>query len=184
MSTASLIFFISFAVIASLNLLAVVQTYYNHKRGIKKNISMIPLVGLILFSMAVLNLDSYSVWIWLLVLLDIGTLFLLMALPNIIKEIWQVSRFNQYAKFKNEHETITLYRTKSNQSFGWETDNPDRNGLCGFGGHWDRTDDEFIFYNAVNEFIFKANLDNCILTVVSVDNSALQFQNKVYQKIS
>lgn len=54
--------------------------------------SFVPLVGLVLFFIGTLCLNGdYSPWIWLFVLLDMGTVVLIVGLPFVLKE-WFINR--------------------------------------------------------------------------------------------
>lgn len=173
----SLICFALFAVVAIFNAISVI------KSTAERHYSVVPVVGLITFALAMINLPNPPIWAWLLVALDIGALMLMISLPALIMDVWHSSRFCRYAIFKNEQETLTLYQSGSYQSFDWQwtADELPAVGVVGFSGDWCQMGDEWLFYRDVNSPYFKAVLAHDILTVVASDGEHTHFQHKRYQ---
>lgn len=137
--------------------------------------------------MAVIAWDNHPNWIWLLVLLDAGTLFLLMNLPFLLKELWQTSHFNRYLVFKNNQEELTLYRTKSSQCFDWQWIDKQLPNHClvGFSGKWQQIENVFIFYgDDINKSNFKALLKDDELTVIEFGEFYEFFDGKIFKIVS
>lgn len=77
-------------------------------------VSVLPLIGALPLGLGALYFPATRPFAWLALLLDFGTLELLMALPWIVNDLWSTSRFNlleEYRGRKNDREAILrLYR--------------------------------------------------------------------------
>lgn len=179
MPAISLICFALFALIAMVNAISVLTSTHKRHR------SVVPMVGLVLFVVAMMGWPNPPIWAWLLVFFDLGTLMFVLSLPSFIVDGWQTSRFCCYAVFTNDQETLTLYRHNAHQSFRWDwtADELPTLGVVSFSGDWRQMGDEFLFYANINQPYFKAVLQDGVLMVVDTDDDYVQFNNKRYQQL-
>lgn len=135
--------FIPFGLIALTNFKTLIDDIIK-----KQEVMYAPVVGLIAFFLATLTLDKdYHRLIWLFVLLDVGTLFLIVHLPFLLKELFIYSRFCHYRTYKNTNHLLTLYQFKNHQSFVLEYHYQDDNNLSvaiSLSGDWQMMKDELV----------------------------------------
>lgn len=154
-----LLFFIPFILIALFNLKVLILQLL--KKG---NHSYVPLFGIWMFFIGTLGLENgYNKWIWLFVLLDVGTILILLWLPLLIKELFLTSRFCRYRVYQNDTQRLTLYKFKHYQSFNWQytadTTQKHTPFLAGFGGDW-LIENEYLYLNSGNDNIAIAKINH------------------------
>lgn len=102
---------------------------------LKQFVSSVPLLGALFGTMGLLQLPQTRKWAWIPILLDYGTIRLLLSVPKIAKELWDTSRFNLVKELvsKEEKRTVTLRLYKSGAfviEYAFKLD-PDEQGLLG-----------------------------------------------------
>jgi hypothetical protein len=112
--------------------------------------SPIPLVGAICLGFGALLLPVFRWYAWAAVLLDIGTLAFLVALPRIAQELWATSRFNLLEEFVGQRGVTTvrlnLFR-RGVFTLNWDRKrSPGEFGLIGMGnvGIWGKEMDMLV----------------------------------------
>lgn len=100
-----------------------------------------------MFFIATLGLnDDYNRLIWLLLLLDIGTVVLIIHLPFVFKEFFISSRLCCYRVYSNSSQILTLYKFKTHQTFNWQytckIQVDTAPVLVGFDGEWQMNDNK------------------------------------------
>ena len=146
--------FIPFVVIALANLKTLIDEVIK-----KQEVMYAPVVGLITFFLATLTLDKdYNCLIWLFVLFDVGTLFLIVHLPFLLKEVFIYSRFCRYRIYKNTNHLLTLYRFKNHQPFVLAYQDQDGDNLVAvsLSGDWQITEDRLVLMN--NDILASAKM--------------------------
>lgn len=154
------LYFVLFLLIAYGNF----RVFLHQLKG-KQSSSYAPLIGVMAFFIGTLGLKECPIWIWLLVLLDMGTLIFIISLPFLFKEFFINSRFCRYRIYKNDKHNITLYKFNNHQTFNWQysgknekmpLDNLPR--LAGMGGNWQMSDHEF-YLMCDDQILAKAMID-------------------------
>lgn len=76
--------------------------------------SSIPIIGGLLGVAGCYQIPSLRQWCWVPVLLDYGSITFLLALPRVVRELWQTSRINLVHEFTgkdyNKEVKIRLYK--------------------------------------------------------------------------
>lgn len=138
-STLSLILFFLFAIIAISNFYELIKHLKNKSQD---TLTFIPLIGLILFILAMNSLDEPKPMLWLLLCLDLGTVFLCFILPSTLYQVFLQSRFCKHAVYLYNDQTIILYQFRQHQILQWQRSTsqnhvPMETGrLMAFNGDW------------------------------------------------
>ncbi|ULJ60301.1 hypothetical protein [Wielerella bovis] len=165
-----ILYFLPFIFIACVNLRILLAQLRENK-----NSSFAPVLGLMCFFLGTLGLDKdYNPWIWLLVLLDIGTLVLIWSLPFLLKEWFINSRFCRYRVYRNNTQILTLYQFKQHRTFNWQyigKIKPENVPvLVGFGGEWTIIDDKLHLNIVGGRNIAVADMENDELVFAEIDH--------------
>ncbi len=131
--------------IAVLNWWTIFWTYHT-----KRFHSVVPLVGAVLLGTGMFMLNATRWYCWTALLLDFGTLALLLALPRIFREAWETSRCNLLSEYiaQSEIETARLFLFRRRVfTIRLEVDRPP--GECGIAslgtiGEWERNGEQLI----------------------------------------
>lgn len=87
--------------------------YSSHRR--QQHVSPVPLLGGLLLVFGLLSFGEMRCFAWIGLLADYGTLVFLFALPVLLRELWQTSRFNLVHWFVSDqagrHDDIRLFRS-------------------------------------------------------------------------
>ena len=72
--------------------------------------SSIPIIGGLLGAVGCYQIPSLRKWCWVPVLLDYGSITFLLALPRVVRELWQTSRLNLVHEFtgKDHHKEVKI----------------------------------------------------------------------------
>lgn len=186
-STLSLILFSIFALIAIFNLYGVVRHLKNKSQD---TFSFIPLIGLIVFILAMNSLNEAKPILWLFLLLDLGTLLLLFFLPSILYQVFLQSRFCKHAVYLSHDQKIILYKFKKHQILQWQRlpsleKTPIEHGrLMAFGGDWQIEHDQFfLIIQEQKVAIAQIHEQSLIFTEILNEHYAfLQHTNFIQQK--
>jgi len=123
--------------------------------------SMIPLVGATCLGLGALLLPVLRWYAWTAVLLDIGTLAFLVALPRIAQEVWATSRFNLLEEYIGQRDATTvrlcLFR-RGVFTLSWEMKRAlGECGLIGKGnvGTWEQEADTLILRIGDDRAVFR-----------------------------
>ena len=86
--------------------------FISRRRG--RYVSPVPLLGALLVSIGLLSFPSTSSFWWTSIILDYGTLMLVLALPSLAIELWSTSWINRIHEFtatrEAKHVKVSLYR--------------------------------------------------------------------------
>lgn len=169
-----ILYFLPFIFIACVNLWILLAQLRENKHS-----SFAPVIGLMCFFLGTQGLDKdYNRWIWLLILLDIGTLVLIGSLPFLLREWLINSRFCRYRVYQNDTQILTLYQFKQHRTFDWEyigkTQPTNKPVLLGFGGEWKIIDDKLHLNVIGGDNIALAQMENdeIVFTDSHNDNAA------------
>lgn len=165
-----ILYFLPFIFIACVNLRILLAQLRENKHS-----SFAPVIGLMCFFLGTQGLDKdYNRWIWLLVLLDIGTLVLIGSLPFLLREWLINSRFCRYRVYQNNTQILTLYQFKQHRTFNWQyigkTQPENVPALAGFGGEWSMIDDKLYLNVVGGRNIAVADMENDELVFAEMDN--------------
>lgn len=165
-----ILYFLPFIFIVCLNLRVLLAQLRENK-----NSSFAPFWGLMCFFLGTQGLDKdYNRWIWLLVLLDIGTLVLIWSVSFLLREWFINSRFCRYRVYQNDTQILTLYQFKQHRNFNWQyiakTKPENVPVLAGFGGEWSIIDNKLYLNVVGGGNIVVANLENDELVFAEIDN--------------
>ena len=106
--------------------------------------SPVPLVGAVFLVAGALLFPTLRPYAWAGVLLDFGTLVLLLALPMIAREMWATCRFNLLEEYVGRRGATTVYLRLFRRgvfTLRWDIQRPaGEHGLIGVGniGTWER----------------------------------------------
>jgi hypothetical protein len=104
---------IPFVVLWFLFVLVNAASFY--RTHVKKNFtSAVPLIGGVFGLLGFYQIPLLRKWCWVAVLLDYGSVDFLIAVPKVVKELWQTSRINLLSELTGEEGTkqvkIRLYK--------------------------------------------------------------------------
>jgi hypothetical protein len=102
-----------FVLVAALNWFIFLRNYVKREQYV----SMIPLIGGLAGCVGCALVSDLRVYAWAPLLLDPATLMHLLALPFILKEVWQTSRFNLVREYEasGAGKTVVTLRFKTGQ---------------------------------------------------------------------
>lgn len=176
-TTLSLILFSIFALIAIKNLYDMICHLKNNSQ---ETLTWIPLIGLIVFILAMNSLAEPKPILWLLVFLDLGTVVLLWLLPSLLYQVFLQSRFCLYRAYVNDNQKIILYKFRQHQILQWERiQSPEKTPLesgrlMAFGGDWKIEKNQF-FLLIQDQHIAIAEIHDQTLVFTDVLNEHYDF---------
>ena len=117
----------------------------------KKFISAVPIVGALLLGLGLCYFDSTRPFAFLSIVVDYGTLMLVLVLPGMLKEFWSTSVFRLKKTIYGKHEgmvyELRMYKGGSFVLKGDATTKPaETPGLVGFSivGDWNEKEDAIV----------------------------------------
>jgi hypothetical protein len=122
--------------------------------------SPVPLIGAAFLGVGALLHPALRPYAWAAVLIDAGTLAIVPALPRIVREMWETSRFNLEVEYIGRRDATTvslrLFR-RGIFTIRWEIKRPPGEyGLVGMGniGTWEREADTLILRIGADHALF------------------------------
>jgi hypothetical protein len=118
------------------------SVYWSYRT--KRFHSAVPLVGAALLGAGMFTIPATRPYCWIALILDYGTLALLVASPQLFRELWSTSRFNLVSEYLGEAGLKTVYlRLFRRGVFTIHLQFHRRPGECGLGrigttGTWQR----------------------------------------------